>query len=75
MLVAPGHLVITSGRERRLSLGAPGGPLRGGGVEGAPEGREGLTKWREEGRQSGRRGNFVQSGERPLRTVASQGKG
>lgn len=59
---------MASGRECRLSLGAPGGPLRGGGVEAAPEGRE-------EGRQSGRRGNFVQSGERPLRTAASQGKG
>lgn len=44
-------------------------------MEADPEGREGLTKRREEGRQSGRRGNFVQSGERPLRTAASQDKG
>ena len=60
------------GGEHRLPLGAPGGPLRGGGLGGAPEGTAGLTKRKGGGGgQAGARGTLSEAGEAVTRSDPS----
>lgn len=60
--MAPSWALRPQWGEYRLPLGTLGGPLRGGGLGGAPEGTAGLTKWEEGGGQAEAGGSVVRSG-------------